>query len=226
MACASLRSTSAPAAFVQPTLPGHLGASCSVRGRSLISPSPLVGSSRPVLARRRRVTSPPLLASVGGDGAASTRGPERGGVSAAAAVAAPANFVSSPAPPAVGRPRTDVKPAAAADDPAHVFRNEWYPIFYLRDLDRTKPSPFWLYGWPLVAWWAGSSASGLGGTLGSAGGGPTASPSGWSVLDDVCPHRAAPLSEGRVSPAEEGNPASIECTYHVRRRSNCYAFSV
>jgi len=56
-------------------------------------------------------------------------------VSAAAAVAAPANFVSSPAPQAVGRPRTDVKPAVAADDPAHIFRNEWYPIFYLRDLD-------------------------------------------------------------------------------------------
>lgn len=36
---------------------------------------------------------------------------------------------------------------------------------------------------------------------------------GFTVLDDRCPHRAAPLSEGRVYVREQGDTV-IECGYH------------
>ncbi len=63
----------------------------------------------------------------------------------------------------------------------------WYPVFYERDLDRSRPQRFVLLGQPVVIWWDGQ----------------------WNTFTDRCPHRLASLSEGRIN--EEGK---LECPYH------------
>lgn len=70
------------------------------------------------------------------------------------------------------------------------WRRRWYPVAYLEDLDRRRPSPFTLLGMDLVLWW--EPATGL-----------------WRAFADACPHRLVPLSQGRVN--ERGE---LECPYH------------
>jgi phenylpropionate dioxygenase-like ring-hydroxylating dioxygenase large terminal subunit len=80
---------------------------------------------------------------------------------------------------------------AGGDDP-HKFdcQEVWYPVHYVEDLDKSKPTRFTLLSQDLVIWWERSSQS-------------------WRVFADRCPHRLAPLSEGRI--AEDG---LLECPYH------------
>jgi phenylpropionate dioxygenase-like ring-hydroxylating dioxygenase large terminal subunit len=66
----------------------------------------------------------------------------------------------------------------------------WYPVHYVRDLDKSAPTKFTLLGQDIVIWWDNSTQS-------------------WNVFEDKCPHRLAPLSEGRVN--ENG---LLECPYH------------
>lgn len=65
----------------------------------------------------------------------------------------------------------------------------WYPIHFVRDLDQTKPTRFVLLDQPLVIWWQATTQQ-------------------WHVMRDLCSHRLAPLSEGRIV---EG---CLECPYH------------
>ena len=48
-------------------------------------------------------------------------------------------------------------------------------------------------------------------------------PGCWSVLDDRCSHRLAPLSEGRITqlPGGNGNEAVLECAYHGWSFKSC-----
>lgn len=66
----------------------------------------------------------------------------------------------------------------------------WYPVHYLKDLDQSQPTQFTLLGRDLVIWWDKVADR-------------------WRVFDDQCPHRLAPLSQGRI--AEDG---LLECPYH------------
>ena len=66
----------------------------------------------------------------------------------------------------------------------------WYPVYYLKDLDQSQPTQFTLLGRDLVLWWDKVADR-------------------WRVFDDQCPHRLAPLSQGRI--AEDG---LLECPYH------------
>jgi phenylpropionate dioxygenase-like ring-hydroxylating dioxygenase large terminal subunit len=80
---------------------------------------------------------------------------------------------------------------AGGNDPACFdWKEVWYPIYYVRDLDRTKPMSFTLLGQDLVIWWDRTETT-------------------WRVFEDKCPHRLAPLSEGRI--ADDG---ALECPYH------------
>ncbi len=114
---------------------------------------------------------------------------------------------SSPSTPAATvEQKPDVQPAtkfqdavdsnvselpAGGSDPSRFDWNEaWYPLHYVCDLDKSKPTPFTLLGRELVIWWDEPASS-------------------WSVLLDKCPHRLAPLSEGRI--ASDG---LLECPYH------------
>jgi phenylpropionate dioxygenase-like ring-hydroxylating dioxygenase large terminal subunit len=80
---------------------------------------------------------------------------------------------------------------AGGNDPT-VFNSQeaWYPIYYVDDLDQNKLTRFTLLEKDLVIWWDKTIA-------------------GWRVFADQCPHRLAPLSEGRVN--EQG---LLECPYH------------
>lgn len=91
------------------------------------------------------------------------------------------------APPA-NRPLTSIVGGSEPD--RFDVKEAWYPVHYLRDLDKTKPTPFTLLGMDLVLWWDKTAQS-------------------WRAFADRCPHRLVPLSEGRI--AEDG---LLECPYH------------
>jgi phenylpropionate dioxygenase-like ring-hydroxylating dioxygenase large terminal subunit len=81
--------------------------------------------------------------------------------------------------------------AAGGLDPENFDMQEvWYPVHYVEDLDKSKPTSFTLLNRNLVLWWDKD-----GGT--------------WQAFEDRCPHRLAPLSEGRIN--EQG---WLECPYH------------
>lgn len=81
-------------------------------------------------------------------------------------------------------------PAGGTDLDRFDWREVWYPVHYVRDLAKNRPTPFTLLDRDLVIWWDKNQES-------------------WRVFEDKCPHRLAPLSEGRVNEA-----GHIECPYH------------
>lgn len=79
--------------------------------------------------------------------------------------------------------------APGGTDP-HTFdwREAWYPVFYLDDLQPQALHRFTLLGQDLVIWWDGDH---------------------WRAMVDRCPHRLVPLSEGRLTADR-----LLECPYH------------
>ena len=67
---------------------------------------------------------------------------------------------------------------------------QWYPVAIPHELDRRVPNAVRVLGKDLVVWWDRKGES-------------------WQVWDDKCPHRLAPLSEGRID--ENGE---LQCSYH------------
>lgn len=76
-------------------------------------------------------------------------------------------------------------------DLAFNFFQHWYPISPIKDLDPERPTPIILLGRRVVVWKPRFSDQ-------------------YSVFLDHCPHRLAPLSEGRVD-EKTGN---LMCSYH------------
>ncbi len=74
--------------------------------------------------------------------------------------------------------------------PSFNFFQHWYPLLPLEDIEPQKPTSATLLGIPLVIWKSTTS--------------PT-----YKIFLDRCPHRLAPLSEGRID--ESGN---LMCSYH------------
>ena len=70
------------------------------------------------------------------------------------------------------------------------WKHNWYPMAFAEVTDKSVPHRLELFGEPLVLWWDTSADA-------------------WAMMSDTCPHRLAPLSEGRVD--EYGR---IECPYH------------
>ncbi|XP_060169671.1 pheophorbide a oxygenase, chloroplastic [Lycium barbarum] len=70
------------------------------------------------------------------------------------------------------------------------WRDNWYPVSLIEDLDPSLPTPFQLLNRDLVLWFDKSNSQ-------------------WVAFDDKCPHRLAPLSEGRID--ENGD---LQCSYH------------
>ncbi|CAN6297379.1 unnamed protein product [Urochloa humidicola] len=69
--------------------------------------------------------------------------------------------------------------------------DQWYPIAPVCDLDPGAPHGRTVLGLRVVAWYD------------RAGGGE------WRVFADACPHRLAPLSEGRID-----GDGRLQCVYH------------
>lgn len=81
--------------------------------------------------------------------------------------------------------------SAGGLDPNYFdWQEVWYPVHYVEDLDKKQPNTFTLLGQNLVIWWDQQGET-------------------WRVFKDQCPHRLAPLSEGRIN--EQGY---LECPYH------------
>ncbi|KAJ0021559.1 hypothetical protein Pint_31405 [Pistacia integerrima] len=67
---------------------------------------------------------------------------------------------------------------------------QWYPVMPVCDLDKRVPHAKRVLGLDVVVWWDKNE-------------------SGWRVFDDSCPHRLAPLSEGRID-----QWGRLQCVYH------------
>jgi phenylpropionate dioxygenase-like ring-hydroxylating dioxygenase large terminal subunit len=59
-----------------------------------------------------------------------------------------------------------------ADGDRFDVMESWYPVYYLRDLDKAKPAAFTLLDIDLVLWWDRASDA-------------------WCAMEDQCPHRLA-----------------------------------
>lgn len=100
------------------------------------------------------------------------------------ATAAQANAAIAPTAPPQAQP-------AGGPDPQHFdWKEAWHPLFYLKDLSKTEPNRFTLLDEALVIWWEPGTST-------------------WRVFKDQCPHRLAPLSEGRIN-----GQGQLECPYH------------
>lgn len=71
------------------------------------------------------------------------------------------------------------------------FFQHWYPLIPLEDIDPQKPTPVTLLGKRLVIWKPAFSDQ-------------------YQVFLDLCPHRLAPLSEGKVNE----KTGHLMCSYH------------
>ncbi len=71
------------------------------------------------------------------------------------------------------------------------FCQHWYPLIPIEDLEPQKPKSITLLGKRLVIWQPTKSAT-------------------YRVFLDQCPHRLAPLSEGRI----EDKTGNLMCSYH------------
>jgi phenylpropionate dioxygenase-like ring-hydroxylating dioxygenase large terminal subunit len=85
---------------------------------------------------------------------------------------------------------TSTAPSAPGTE-LSIWRRSWFPVAYLKDLDRRRPTPFTLLGEDLVLWFD-RQGDGC-----------------WRAFADVCPHRLVPLSQGRINQRGE-----LECPYH------------
>jgi phenylpropionate dioxygenase-like ring-hydroxylating dioxygenase large terminal subunit len=81
-------------------------------------------------------------------------------------------------------------PAGGPDPSRFDWKEAWHPLFYIKDLNKAEPNRFTLLDQDLVIWWEASSQQ-------------------WRCFQDQCPHRLAPLSEGRINAQGQ-----LECPYH------------
>ncbi|KGN66373.1 protochlorophyllide-dependent translocon component 52, chloroplastic [Cucumis sativus] len=80
--------------------------------------------------------------------------------------------------------------AVEAESERFDWYAQWYPIMPICDLDKRVPHGKRVMGIDVVVWWDKNE-------------------SGWKVFDDLCPHRLAPLSEGRID-----QWGRLQCVYH------------
>ncbi|MBV9385309.1 MAG: Rieske 2Fe-2S domain-containing protein, partial [Chroococcidiopsidaceae cyanobacterium CP_BM_ER_R8_30] len=71
------------------------------------------------------------------------------------------------------------------------FLQQWYPVSPIEDLDHKRPTPVTLLELQLVIWQPSNTDR-------------------YCVFLDQCPHRLAPLSEGRV----DEKTGHLMCSYH------------
>ncbi|KAI8475816.1 MAG: hypothetical protein J3K34DRAFT_516994 [Monoraphidium minutum] len=89
------------------------------------------------------------------------------------------------------RPPAQASQPLADSDQTFSFEQQWWPCAVLATFDKARPHALELLGRQLALWYDAPAAT-------------------WRACEDACPHRLAPLSEGRV---DAGN-GQIECAYH------------
>mmetsp|Transcript_7383 Transcript_7383/g.16464 ORF Transcript_7383/g.16464 Transcript_7383/m.16464 type:complete len:582 (+) Transcript_7383:1-1746(+) len=97
-------------------------------------------------------------------------------------------------------------------EPEFNWYKSWYPIIPVEYLDREKPQHFKLLNIDLVVWNDGAVEGSQFGSKKDRSKGAKRQHGTWRVFADSCPHRRAPLSEGRVE-----DDGTILCSYHAWR---------
>ncbi|CAN6314809.1 unnamed protein product [Urochloa humidicola] len=87
-------------------------------------------------------------------------------------------------------PRTGEAPSPSGGKDPFDWLDQWYPIAPVCDLDPGAPHGKTVLGLRVVAWYDRAAGE-------------------WRVFDDACPHRLAPLSEGRID-----GKGRLQCVYH------------
>ncbi|KAE8673634.1 Protochlorophyllide-dependent translocon component 52 [Hibiscus syriacus] len=95
---------------------------------------------------------------------------------------------SSPTTESVEPPQPEVEIDSGKEK--FDWYSQWYPVMPVCDLEKTKPHAKKILGLDLVVWWDRNENE-------------------WKVFDDTCPHRLAPLSEGRID-----QWGRLQCVYH------------
>ncbi|KAL8546583.1 hypothetical protein ACS0TY_006346 [Phlomoides rotata] len=83
-----------------------------------------------------------------------------------------------------------VPPEEEIESEKFDWYSQWYPVAPVCDLDKRRPHGKKVLGIDIVIWWDRNENA-------------------WKVFDDSCPHRLAPLSEGRID-----QWGRLQCVYH------------
>ncbi|XP_022147615.1 protochlorophyllide-dependent translocon component 52, chloroplastic-like [Momordica charantia] len=84
----------------------------------------------------------------------------------------------------------EVEPESERREERFDWYAQWYPVMPICDLDKRVPHGKKVMGIDVVVWWDRNESA-------------------WKVFDDACPHRLAPLSEGRID-----QWGRLQCVYH------------
>ncbi|RHN42607.1 putative pheophorbide a oxygenase [Medicago truncatula] len=84
----------------------------------------------------------------------------------------------------------DDEPEVETGSEKFDWYSQWYPLMPICDLDKRAPHAKKVMGIDVVIWWDRNESA-------------------WQVFDDACPHRLAPLSEGRID-----QWGRLQCVYH------------
>lgn len=87
-------------------------------------------------------------------------------------------------------PPADQETELDKKDEKFDWYENWYPVAAVCDLDKRRPHGKKIIGIDVVVWWDRNEDA-------------------WKVFDDSCPHRLAPLSEGRID-----QWGRLQCVYH------------
>ena len=100
------------------------------------------------------------------------------------------NFKTLPAVSPAPAETESAAPEEASEAERFEWYEQWYPVWAVCDLDKRRPHAKKVMGIDLVVWWDRNENA-------------------WKVFDDSCPHRLAPLSEGRID-----QWGRLQCVYH------------
>ncbi|KAL0916835.1 hypothetical protein M5K25_014378 [Dendrobium thyrsiflorum] len=98
--------------------------------------------------------------------------------------------VSTSDSPSIAIPVVDPFTSGESSGAKFDWYSHWYPLAPVCDLDKRAPRATRVLGLDLVVWWDRVEGQ-------------------WRVFDDRCPHRLAPLSEGRID-----RWGRLQCVYH------------
>ncbi|KAI7746388.1 hypothetical protein M8C21_011914, partial [Ambrosia artemisiifolia] len=87
-------------------------------------------------------------------------------------------------------PSVSTEPETVDQDEKFDWLSQWYAIMPVCDLDKRAPHGKRVLGLDVVVWWDRNESA-------------------WKVFNDMCPHRLAPLSEGRID-----QWGRLQCVYH------------
>ncbi|KAK2637657.1 hypothetical protein Ddye_025452 [Dipteronia dyeriana] len=102
------------------------------------------------------------------------------------AISSPSTTVSTENTPPPPEPELETE----TEDEKFDWFSEWYPVMPVSDLDKRVPHGKKILGLDIVVWWDKNENA-------------------WEVFDDACPHRLAPLSDGRID-----KWGRLQCAYH------------